>query len=87
MFSLIAQKDTRTIAVDISQGDTEVEVQPILELYVKTLEATPNAAIFGAIPALSKRARDVASLHNILTAEGASPTEMARKVLEIVQRI
>lgn len=87
VFSLIAQKDTRTIAVDISQGDTEVDVQPILELYVKTLEATPNAAIFGAIPALSKRARDVASLHNILTAEGASPAEMARKVLEIVQRI
>jgi hypothetical protein len=87
VFSLIAQKDTRMIAVDISQGDAEVDVEPILELYVKTLEVTPNAAIFGAVPALSKRARDVASLHNILVAEGASPAEMAGKVLEIIQRI
>lgn len=87
MFSLVAEKDKRTIAIDISQSDTEVDVEPILELYVKTLETTPNAAIFGAIPALSKRARDVASLHNILTAEGASPAEMSRKVLEIIQQI
>ena len=87
VFSLIAQKDTRTIAVDISQGNTEVDVEPILELYVKTLEATPEAAVFGAVPGLSKRARDVALLHNILTAEGASPVEMSRKVLEIIQRI
>jgi len=87
MFSIVAQKDTKTIAVDISQSDTEVDVEPILELYVKTLEATPDAAILGAVPTLSKRARDVASLHNILTAEGRSAAEMARKVLEIIQRI
>ena len=87
VFSLVAQKDTKTIAVDIAQGDTAIEVEPILELYVKTLEATPNAAIFGAIPALSRRAREVASLHNILTAEGTTPAEMAGKILEIIQRI
>lgn len=87
VFSLIAEKDARTIVVDISQGDIEVEVEPILELYVKTLEASPSAAIFGAIPALSKRARDVASLHNVLVAEGATPAEMASKVLDIIQQI
>jgi hypothetical protein len=87
VFSLIAQKDARTIAIDISQADTEVEVEPVLELYVKTLEATPAAAVFGAIPSLSKRARDVAALHNIQAAEGKTPNEMARKVLEIVQKV
>jgi hypothetical protein len=87
VFSLIVQKDAKTVAVDIAQGDAEVEVEPVLELYVKTLEAAPSAAIFGAVPALSKRARDVATLHNILVAEGATPTQMAEKVLEIVQRI
>jgi hypothetical protein len=87
VFSLIVQKDAKTVAVDIAQGDAEVEVEPVLELYVKTLEAAPSAAIFGAVPALSKRARDVATLHNILVAEGVTPTQMAEKVLEIVQRI
>jgi hypothetical protein len=86
-FSLIVQKDARTVAVDISQSDIEVEVEPILELYVKTLEAAPSAAIFGAVPALSKRARDVASMHNILVAEGETPAKMAERVLEIVQQI
>jgi hypothetical protein len=87
VFSLIVQKDAKTVAVDISQGDIEVEVEPVLELYVKTLEAAPSAAIFGAVPALSKRARDVAAMHNILVAEGATPAKMAEKVLEIVQQI
>jgi hypothetical protein len=86
-FSLIVQKEARSIAIDVSQGDTAVEVEPILELYVKMLETTPAAAIFGAVPALSKRARDVAGLHNILVAEGPTPMEMARRVLEIVQQL
>jgi hypothetical protein len=51
------------------------------------LEAAPSAAIFGAVPALSKRARDVASMHNILVAEGETPAKMAERVLEIVQQI
>ena len=85
-FSLVAQKDSKLIVVDISQGAAEVEVEPVLELYVKTLEITPSAAILGAVPALSRRARDVASLHHILVAEGANPTEMAGRVLEIIQQ-
>jgi hypothetical protein len=87
VFSLVAQKEAKTIAIDISQADTEVEVEPVLELYVKTLEATPAAAIFGAIPSLSKRARDVAAIHNITPAEGKTPDEMAKRVLEIVQKV
>jgi hypothetical protein len=84
VFSLTAQKDTRLIAVDISQSDTEVEVEPVLELFVKMLEANPTVSIFGAIPVLSKRARDVAAMHNILVAEGPNPRELAKKVLEIL---
>ncbi len=84
IFSLIAQKDARLVAIDMSQSDTEVEVEPVLELFVKILEANPTMAIFGAIPVLSRRAHDVAAMHNILVAEGANPIELARKVLEIV---
>ena len=86
-FSLIAQKDAKMIGIDVSQSEVEVEVGPVLELYVKVLEAKPTLAILGAIPALSKRARDVADMHNILVAEGATPIELAQKVLEIAGRI
>jgi len=84
MFSLLASKNTSTIAVDLTQDEVEVDVEPVLELYVKMLEAAPNVAIFGAIPQLSKRARDVAAMHKILVAEGATPTEVGRRILEIV---
>jgi hypothetical protein len=83
VFSLTAQKDSRLIAIDVSQSDTEVEVEPVLELFVKVLEANPTLSIFGAIPVLSKRARDVAAMHNILVAEAPNPGELAKKVLEI----
>lgn len=83
VFSLTAQKDSRLIAIDVSQSDTEVEVEPVLELFVKVLEANPTLSIFGAIPVLSKRARDVATMHRILVAEAANPSELAKKVLEI----
>jgi len=61
-------------------------VEPVLELFVKVLEANPTLSIFGAIPVLSKRARDVAAMHNILVAEAPNPTELAIKVLEIAGR-
>ena len=86
VFSLTAQKDSRLIAIDVSQSDTEVEVEPVLELFVKVLEANPSLSIFGAIPVLSKRARDVAAMHNILVAEAPNPSELALKVLEIAER-
>jgi transposase-like protein len=86
-FALLTRKNEKTIALDISQSDSEVEVEPVLELYVKILEANPNAAILGVIPRLSKRARDVASLHNILIAEGTNATELGKKVLELLNAI
>ena len=85
VFSLTAQKDSRLIAIDVSQSDTEVEVEPVLELFVKVLEANPTLSIFGAIPVLSKRARDVAVMHSILVAEAPNPSELARRVLEIAE--
>ena len=86
VFSLIAQKDTRLIAVDVAQSDTEVGVEPVLDLFVKVLEASPTSAILAAIPTLSKKAREVAEMHKIVITVGATPDELAAKVLEIVGR-
>jgi hypothetical protein len=87
VFSVTAQKDTKLIAIDVSQSDGEVEVEPILDLFVKVLEVNPVLAILGAIPALSKKAHDVATMHNIQVAEAPTPAELAEKVLEIIGRI
>jgi len=87
VFSLTAEKDTKLIAIDLSQGDGEVEVEPILDLFVKVLEVNSAHAVFGAMPALSKKARDVAAMHNIQVAEAAAPEELAEKILEIIGRI
>jgi hypothetical protein len=85
VFSLVASKGARTVAVDLAQSNLEVEIQPVLELYVKVLEASPNVAILGAIPTLSKRARDVAELHKILVAEGSTPNELAMRVIQLAE--
>ncbi len=86
VFSLVVHKDAKTIAADISQSETEVDVGPVLELYVKKLDANPTVTILVTIPRLSKRASEIASLHNIQVAEGVTPDEAAEKVLEIVGR-
>jgi hypothetical protein len=87
VFSLVAYKGAKAIAIDLVHSESEVDVQPVLELYVKTLETKTDLAIFGAIPGLHKTARDVAALHNIMTVEGATPNEVGRKILAIVDRI
>ena len=82
-FSLVLTKDSKTLAVDISQSEKEVDVQPLLQLYLKTLEAKGTKAILAAVPRLSDRARDLAPHHNITVAEGASIPEVAQKIIAI----
>jgi hypothetical protein len=85
-FAVLVHKDMKTIAIDISQSESEVDVEPVLELYVKKLETNPTVVVLAAIPRLSKRASEIAALHNIQVAEGVTPVEVAGKVLEIAVR-
>jgi uncharacterized protein YbaR (Trm112 family) len=82
-FSIVARKGQRTVVIDIGSGEVEVDVEPVLELFIKILEAKPDTAVFGAIPRLSARARDVAGMHGIKIAEGSTPGEVAGKILEM----
>jgi len=84
-FSIVARKGPRKIVIDVDSSEVEVEVEPVLELFVKLLEAKPDTSIFGAIPRLSTRARDVAAMHGIKVAEGTTPGEVAQKILEIIK--
>jgi hypothetical protein len=55
----------------------------VLALFVKTLEAKLDFAVFGALPRISAKAREVAQMHGIKIAEGLTPSEVANKILEI----
>jgi len=85
LFSLIARKSAKTFAIDLVQSDSEVDVEPVLELYVKLLEATaPILAILAVMPTLSKKGRDVAALHNLTVAEGSTASEVTQRILKIL---
>lgn len=84
-FSVVLSKEGKVFAVDISQSDTEVDVEPLLQLYVKTLETKLTKAIFGAVPKLSNRARDMATFQGIAVAEGATISEVSHKIIEITK--
>jgi transposase-like protein len=83
-FSIVARKQSIVAAIDIAMSESEVAVEPILELYVKLLEAKPDVSVFGAMPRLSDQARDVASVHGISVAEGTTPDVLGRNILGIV---
>ena len=84
-FSVVMTKDGKVFGVDISQSESEVDVEPLLQLYVKTLETKLTKAIFGAVPKLSGRARDMATFQGIAVAEGATILEVSRKIVEIAK--
>ena len=83
VFSLVADKNGKTIAIDIAHSPQEVEIQPVLDMYVKIIEASPAVSILGAVPRASKRAKDIAGLHNIFIVEGVTLAELGSKIIEI----
>jgi hypothetical protein len=84
-FPIMVRKNSKLVVIEIAQSNSEIEVEPLLEFYVKLIEAKPAISIFAAVPRLSKKAQGVASLHNILVAEGANAAEAAREIVEIVK--
>jgi len=84
-FSIVARRGVKAMGIDIDSNEVEVGVEPVLALFVKILEAKPDSAVFGALPRLSMKAREVAQMHAIKTAEGLTPAEVAERILEIAR--
>ena len=82
-FSIVARKDSFLLAIDLASSDAEVSVEPVLEFYVKLLDANPASAIFAAMPRLSEQARDVAQTNRIMVAEGETSEIVARNILSL----
>lgn len=87
VFSLLAEKNGKIIAIDIASDPREVEIQPVLEMYAKIIETTPAMAILSAVPHASKRAKDIAALHKIVIVEGPTLAEVGIKIVEITATV
>jgi Zn finger protein HypA/HybF involved in hydrogenase expression len=86
LFSLIAKKNSKVFAIDLVQSDSEVDVEPVLQLYVKLLEeTTPVLAILAVVPTLSKRGREVAALHRLTVVEGSNAFEIGQRILNMLE--
>ena len=86
VFSLVAEKNGQTIAVDLVRSPQEVELQDVLDMYAKVIEANPTCAILGAVPRASTRARDIAAQHKISVIEGTALNELASKIAAVITK-
>jgi hypothetical protein len=86
VFSLVAERNGQTIAIDVARSSQEVELQKVLDMYAKIIETNPTMAILGAVPRASKRAKDIAAQHNISVVEGTTLLEVANKIAAITTK-
>ena len=84
-FAIVARRAQKRVAMDIGSNETEIDIEPVLQLFVKALDERPDLSVFAAIPQLSKRGRDVARMHDIRVVEGSSPLEVAHRILEMLK--
>lgn len=85
-FSIVARKEPLLVAIDLASSDSDVPVEPVLEFYVKLLDANPGNAIFAAMPQLSDQAREVAQTNRIIVAEGETSEIVARNILSLLNQ-
>jgi hypothetical protein len=81
-FSIVAyNKDPqRRIVVDIATSDTVVSEQPVISLFAKIFDVSPEKACLVAIPKLSENAKKMAELYKIVAIEAASFEEAVAQV-------
>jgi hypothetical protein len=73
----------RPMVVDLALStDTAVSEQPVIALFAKIFDVTPDKAFLIAIPKLSENAKKMAELYNIQAVEANSPTEALAKMKE-----
>ncbi len=78
-FDIAAFKDghaKRTVVVDLAQStDSAVSEQPVIALFAKMFDVSPEKAFLVAIPRLSENAKKMAELYNIQAVEARNETE------------
>jgi hypothetical protein len=77
-FDLIAYKENdpkKKIVVDIATAEVSVTEQPIIALFAKIFDVTPEKAFLIAVPKINENAKKMAELYNIRAIEAKNPDE------------
>lgn len=69
-----ADKSKKTV-IDIATAETTVSEQPIIALFAKIFDVTPEKAYLIAVPKLNDNAKKMAELYNIQAVEAKNPDE------------
>jgi transposase-like protein len=69
-----ADKSKKTV-IDIATAETTVSEQPLIALFAKIFDVTPEKAYLIAVPKLNDNAKKMAELYNIQAVEAKNPDE------------
>jgi len=90
MFDIVASKKENTKFVTVidlaTSADKAVTEQPVIALFAKIYDVSPNAAYLIAIPRLNDNARKMAELYNIQAVEGKDQKEAIESLKEKITR-
>jgi hypothetical protein len=76
-FDIVAYKDknSRKTVIDIATAENSVSEQPIIALFAKIFDVSPEKAYLIAIPKVNDNAKKMAELYNIQAIEANNPDE------------
>lgn len=81
MFDIAAYKKgaaRELMVIDVATSDEEVSEQPIIAMFAKIYDVTPNKACLIAIPKISENGKRMASLYKIEVVEAENPKEIIK---------
>ncbi len=83
-FDIVAYKDndTKKTVIDIATAENSVSEQPIIALFAKIFDVSPDKAYLIAIPKINDNAKKMAELYNIKAIEAKNPDEAVAALKE-----
>jgi hypothetical protein len=76
-FDIVAykDKDSKKTVIDIATAESSVSEQPLIALFAKIFDVSPEKAYLIAIPRINDNAKKMAELYNIRAIEAKNPDE------------
>ncbi len=86
-FDIVAYnaKFPQKIVVDLATAENAVSEQPVIALFAKIFDVSPDKAFLVAIPKINDNAKKMAELYNIRAIEAKSPAEAVASLKERMQ--
>jgi uncharacterized protein YbaR (Trm112 family) len=88
-FDIVAYnaKYPRKIVIDLATAENSVAEQPVIALFAKIFDVSPDKAYLVAIPKINDNAKKMSELYNIRAIEAKSPAEAVASLKERMQTV